>query len=304
MIAIDPEFKYINDYKEILSNILPNPSEYALSKVAKAIDNDELGTLLYSRAAFLLNERNELAAYNYAKILWNLDIPKSEKHIYVEQAVRILERILHYNDSNSLANYELGNINSKLGNYIKANNFYQKALVNTEIDELKEQIRININQILPDISVENAIHYINKMNYQKALEELMEARKNSSRFDISYYIGVAYMNQENPKLAEKFFEEALEKGANFAAIYTDLVYIKYVLKKDYEAIELANKGLDLFPSEIKLRYNRAMLYIDTNQLDKANEDFDFILEYQDLSDELFNQIMIIKEQIGGVNDSR
>ena len=64
-----------------------------------------------------------------------------------------------------------------------------------------------------------------------------------------------------------------------------------------EALVIASEALDKYPADIKIRYNRAMIYIELNQIQKANEDFDFILEYQDLSDELFNQIMIIKENI-------
>ncbi len=304
MVAVDPEFIYINEYKEILSNLLIDPTEYALSNVAKIMDKNFIDSLIYSRAAFLLNERNELAAYNYAKLLWNLDVPEEEKHVYVEQAVRILERILRHNENNALANYELGNINTRLGNYVKANNFYRKALNNTHLDELQEQIRNNMNIIAPDIAVENAIYHINKMDYSSALEELMEVRKNSSRYDIPYYIAISYMNQGIPDMAEKFFEEAIDKGADFANLYTDLVYIKYLLNKDIEALEIANDALEKFPSEIKLRYNRAVIYVSIKQYDKANEDFDFILEYQDLSDELYNQIMIIKESIGGLNDGR
>ena len=33
MIAIDPEFTYTHDYKEILNRLIDNPSNYALSKV-------------------------------------------------------------------------------------------------------------------------------------------------------------------------------------------------------------------------------------------------------------------------------
>ncbi|MFM1536053.1 hypothetical protein ABGF25_05265 [Helcococcus ovis] len=297
MIAIDPEFIYINEYKKILVKLLDNSSKYALLKSVKFYNKNFEKALLFTRAAFLLDEQNEMAAYSYAKLLWNIDVSKEYKEVFVEQAIRILERILRYNESYSLANFELGNISKATGKFIKANNFYNRALRNTEFEELKDAIRDEMNKIAPDVAVENAIYYINKMNYSTAISELMEARKNSSRYDIPYYLAIAYMNKENPKLAEQFFEESIEKGADFATLYTDLVYIKYVLKKDVEALHLANDAIEKYPSEIKLRYNRAIILISLNQFDKAIEDFNFILEYQDLSDEMFNQIMKIKESI-------
>lgn len=297
MIAIDQDFTYVNDYKNILNKLIDNPSNYSLTRGIRYLDVDLESSILYTRAAFLLDERNELAAYNYARILWNLAVPEDEKHVYVEESVRILERILNYNEKNPLANYELGNIFVATGNYIKANSYYNRALQNSDLDELKEEIRNSIIKISPDVAVENAIYFINKMDYNSSISELMEVRKNSSRYDIPYYIAIAYMNSEKPEMAEQFFEEAIEKGADFATLYTDLVYVKYLLKKDVEAIHIANEAVEKYPAEIKLRYNRAVILISLGKFDKANEDLDFILEYQDLSDEMFNQIMKIKESI-------
>lgn len=292
-IAIDNEFLYINEYKEILNNLIKNPSQYALSRSIKSNEKDR--AILFSRASFLLDEKNELAAYNYARFLWNLDIDEKQRPIFVEESVRILERILNYNDENPLANYELGNINTAMGDYIKANSFYNRALRASQNEELIDEIRDRINKIAPDVAVANSIYYINRMNYSTAITELMDARKNSNRYDIPYYIAISYMNQEKYEMAEQFFEEAIDKGADFATLYTDYVYIKYILSKDYEAIEIANKAIEKYPTEIKLRYNRAVINVAHKRYDKANEDFDFILEYQDLSDEMFNQIMKIKE---------
>ncbi|MFL8907095.1 tetratricopeptide repeat protein [Helcococcus kunzii] len=297
MIAIDPEFTYTNDYKEILNRLIDNPSNYALSKGIRFLDIELEWAILFTRAAFLLNEKNELAAYNYARILWNIEVPEDEKHVYVEESVRILERILNYNDKNPLANFELGNISVATGNYIKANSYYNRALLNADMEELKEEIRNAIVKISPDVAVENAIYSINRMDYNTAITNLMDARKNSSRYDIPYYIAISYMNIGKIELAEQFFEEAIEKGADFATLYTDYVYVKYLLKKDFEAVQIANEAIEKYPSEIKLRYNRAVILISMNQNKKAIEDLDFILEYQDLSDEMFNQIMKIKESI-------
>lgn len=297
-IAIDNEFLYINDYKEILNKAFENPSNYAMQKAMENISVDNEKALLYSRAAFILDEKNELAAYNYASMLWTLDVSKDERHIFVEEAVRILQRILNYNNENSLANFEMGNISRSTGEYIKANSYFKRALDNTDNEELKEAIRDQMQKIAPDVAVEDAIYHINKMNYNTAIIELMEARKNSSRYDIPYYIAISYMNQEDPEMAEKFFEEAIDKGADFATLYTDFTYVKYILGKEIEALQIANEAIEKYPSELKLRYNRAIINISLKRFDKANEDFDFILEYSDLSDEFFNQIMKIKHQMG------
>lgn len=297
MLAIDPEFLYTNDYNKILNNLIENPSNYALTRGVRYLDIDMESAALFIRAAFLLDEKNELAAYNYARILWNISVKDDEKHVYVEESVRILERILRYNEKNPLANFELGNIFSATGDFIKANSYYRRALENTDFPEMQQEVRNAIQRIAPDVAVENSIYLINKMDYNGAISDLMEVRKNSSRYDIPYYIAIAYMNSSKPDMAEMFFEEAIDKGADFSTLYTDLVYVKYLLKKDVEAIHLANEAIEKFPTDIKLRYNRAVINMSLGKDDKAIEDLDFILEYQDLSDEMFNQIMKIKEAI-------
>lgn len=297
-IAIDNEFLYINEYKDILKKAFENPSNYAMKKSVENIGKDIEKALLYSRAAFILDEKNELAAYNYASMLWGLDVSEDERHIFVEEAVRILQRILNFNNENPFANFEMGNISRSTGEYIKANSYFKRALDNTDNEELKESIRDQMQKVAPDVAVENAIYLINKMNYSSAITELMEARKNSSRYDIPYYIAISYMNQENPEMAERYFEEAIDKGADFATLYTDYIYVKYILGKDFEALQIADEAIEKYPTELKLRYNRAIINILLKRFDKANEDFDFILEYSDLSDEFFNQIMKIKHQIG------
>lgn len=299
ILAIDPEFLYISEYKNILSKTIKEPSKYALSLMNDMISKNSEDAILFARAAFLLDEKNELAATYYANFLWKLDVSKEEKHIFVEQSVRILERILHYNENSAPANYELGNIFSNTGDFIKANSFYVRALNSAEDEYVKEDIRSNIERIAPDVAVENAIYYINRADNSNAIEILMEARKQSNRYDISYYLAIAYMNQENIQLAEQFFEEAIEKGADFAMLYTDYVYVKYILRKFTEAIDIATDALERYPAELKLRYNRAVIYISQNKMKKALEDVEFILEYQDLSDEFFNQVMKLKEIIGG-----
>lgn len=296
-IAVDKDFRYISDYKDILKNTVKEPVKYSINLGIKHFETDIERSLIYFRAAFILDESDEFAAYNYARLLWNADCAKEDRSLFIEQSIRILERIIRHNENYPLAYFELGNINRAMGEWLKADSFYKKTLNHLEIEELREEVRNKINEIAPDVAVENAIYFINKMDYFRAIETLMDARKNSGRYDIPYYIAVAYMNRENPEMAEVFFEEAIDKGADFSTLYVDYTYTKYILGKDIEALQIANSALEKYPADIKLRYNRAIIYISLKKYDKANEDFNFILEYQDLSDELFNQIMIIKENL-------
>lgn len=296
-LAIDPEFLYINDYKKILKDFIDNPSNYSLKKAIENLEKDKFKALIYARAAFLLDEKNEFAGYNYASLLKDINLKSDNAYLFIQESVRILQRILSYNNKNALVNYEMGNISYINSEFIKADSYYKRALINSDNEELKNIIRIRLDDIAPEVSVENSIYYINKMNYSKAIELLLEAKKNSNRYDIPYYMAVSYMNLEKLDLAEKYFEESISKGADFATLYTDLVYIKYLMNKSQEALEISNQALEKYPSDLKLRYNRAVINISLNKNEKAIEDLDFILEYQDLSDEFFNQIMKLRTSL-------
>ncbi|MGF0040497.1 tetratricopeptide repeat protein [Peptoniphilaceae bacterium SGI.131] len=294
-LAIDKDFKYNSDYVTVLNKILKEPETYAVKRGMDFLSQNEDRALVFFRAAFILKDSYAYGAYNYARLLWRVAL--EEKSSFVEQSIRILERIIRYDESFVLAYYELGEINLALGDFIKADSFYRKSLQLAEDENVKNEIREKINSIFPDVAVANAIYYINRMDYNKSIEILLDARKNSLRYDIPYYIAVSYVNMEKSDMAEIYFEEAIEKGADFATLYVDYTYVKYVLGKDVEALRIADQALEKYPTDIKLRYNRAIINIELGKYDKANEDFDFILEYQDLSDELFNQIMIIKESM-------
>lgn len=294
-IAIDPEFKYAEDYKHVLNNMISDPSKYAVKRGVDKLDKDINKSLIFFRAAYILDENNNYAAYNYARLLWRLELEDDIKADFVSYSIKLLEKTIAADDNFSLGFYELGNIHRALGEYLKSFNFYKNALERVEVEAVKEEIRQLMSEVEPDALVEDAIYSINRMNYSRAIELLVEAQKNSNRYDVLYYLAVSYMNQENFDLADEYFEKALKGGADFATLFIDYIYVKYTKGETQNALILANQALEKYPADLKIRYNRALIYSELGQKDKAVEDLDFILEYADLSDEFFNQVMIVKE---------
>jgi len=275
--------------------MISDPSKYAVKRGVDSLDKDINRALIFFRAAYLLDENSNYAAYNYARLLWRLEIDESIKADFISYSIKLLEKTIANDDNFALGFYELANIHSALGEYLKSLNFYKNALERVEVEAVKEEIRVLMTEIEPDALVEDAIYSINRMNYSRAIELLQEAQKNSNRYDVLYYLAVSYMNQENFDLAEEYFDKALKGGADFSTLYIDYIYVKFIKGKIQEALMLANQALDKYPADLKIRYNRALIYVELAKKDKAIEDLDFILEYADLSDEFFNQVMIVKE---------
>lgn len=296
-IAFDEEFIYIKDYKNVLKNIIKNPSNYAISLAADVLDKDLDKSLILFRAAYLLDKENKLAAYNYARLLWRLDEDNNFKQEALLNSIEILEKTINLDPEFALGYYELANIYRSLNQFIKSKNYYQQALNKLQIEDLKEEVRQKMKEIEPDALVEDAVYYINKMNYSRALELLQEANKIISRYDVIYYMAVCYLNSDQLDLADEYFEKSLKSGADFATLYIDYIYVKYLKNQIVNALHLANEAIEKYPSDIKLRYNRALILSQVNKDEKAIEDLNFILEYADLSDEMFNEVMIAKESI-------
>ena len=296
-LAVDKDFKYISDYKNIINNLVKEPSKLAIDKGIKAMDTDLERALIFFKAAHELDGKNSFAAYNYARLLWRLDLNKEEKSTFIGEAIKILEKVTIDDPSFALAFFELANINKSIGEYMKSMNLYKKTLALVEEENLKEEIRTKMKEIEPDALVEDAIYFINKMDYGKAIDLLNDANKLVSRYDVLYYLAVCYTNLDQLDLADEFFQKAIDGGADFATLYIDYIFVKYSKHQTEQALDLANQAIDRYPADIKLRYNRGLILAELGAKSKAIEDLDFILEYADLSDEMFNQVMIAKEGI-------
>lgn len=296
-IGVDPSFRYTNDYINVLKNIMDDPNKFAVSKAIEIIDKKPEKSLVFFRAATIIDKKDDFALYNLARLLWRLDEEKEIKENFLKISIDYLEKILSRNRDYSLAYYELANIFRALGEFIKSMSYYRKALELVDDETVKEEIRNKMKEIQPDALIENAIYYISKMNYSKAIELLNEVQKNSNRFDALYYLAVSYMNMEDFDNAQEYFDKALKGGADFATLYIDYIYVLYSSGQIYKALDLANDALEKYPADLKIRYNRALIYVELSQIDKAIEDLDFILEYADLSDEFRNQVLQIRNSL-------
>lgn len=298
-LAVDPDFTYTKDYINVVENMVGQASKYAVARAMDYLEKDFDRALMYSRAARILDPRDKFASYNYARLLWRVDVNEKEKSAFISESIKILEEVINLDSEFGLAYYELANIYSNVGRYMKAMNFYRKTLEKVDLESIKEEIREKMAAIESDALVEEAIQFINRMDYSKALELLSQAQKNANRYDVLYYMAVSYMNLEELTRADEYFEQAIKGGADFATLYIDYIFVKYSLGKTFDALAIANEAIERYPADLKIRYNRALILVELDMVDKAIEDLDFILEYADLSDEFASQVRLVRDSISG-----
>lgn len=281
-LGIDPDFLHNEIYMDLLSRIVKNPVHFALS-----LYEDDFS--IAARAAYVLDPEDVDAAIAYARALSTLEEGK-----FLCDAQAVLERILRTNAYHAAANAMLGEINETMGNFIKASSYYERAFLRADskertlLEEAKKRIALSL-------SVEQAVYYLNRGNPLQALSELEEGE----RYDISYYRGLSYLTLSRFSEAHASFSKSFALGGDFEELYNYAAYAAKALGKDDEALVLLNEGIQKYPNALRLHFNRAVILANREKKEKALEDLHFILEFADISDELFNQAMQLREVLLG-----
>lgn len=295
-IAIDPDFIYREAYEKILNKYLKSLGDYTANKAINYEENDKTKALLLARSGYILDPSNKYNAYLYARFLWPLAYEDDGEYqsLLVKEASRILQEQLNQDEDFKLSYYELGNIYANLGEYIKARSYYNNALRLTDDEMAKNDIRNKLLTIDDNAEIEQALYYIGKSNYNEAVRTLTKLLSKTKRADAYYYLGVAYQNlgqYENSILA---FENSLDLNADFRELYNDYSISLYLNKEEIEALSIINEGLKKYPQDPRMTYNKIQINLVLGNKEKAKSDIEELLTYDDLTEEIKENLQIIK----------
>ncbi|MDD7463959.1 MAG: tetratricopeptide repeat protein [Anaerococcus sp.] len=297
-IGIDKDFKYTNQYIEVLEKYLTDIGGFAAKKALEAAGTKSDKALLLARGGYIINPLNKYNAYNYARLLWPKSFEENDEFQddFVKEALAILQNLISQDESFPLSYYELGNIYTNLGEYVKARSYYDNALLRTEDIEAKDEIRRQIDSINDNAEIEESLYYIGKGNYDKAIQKLTKLLSNKARADAYYYLGVAYQNLGQYENSIMAFQNSLDKGGEFRELYNDYAVSLYAAKREFDALDVISQGLEVFPEDPRMVYNSIQINLSLGNLNKAKKDIENLLTYDDLSEELINNLMILKDQ--------
>ena len=296
-IAIDKDFIYKEAYIKILKKYLKDIGGFAANKSIHYEKDNKTKALLAARAGYLLDPNNKYNSYLYARLLWQLayEVDENLESSFIKEALKILQDILKIDDKFQLSYYELGNIYANLGEYIKARSYYNNALRFTEEETAKNEIRNKLISIEDNAEIEQALYYIGKSQYNEAIKTLSKLLSNTKRADAYYYLGVAYQNLGQYEDSIKAFEKSLDHGANFRELYNDYSISLYLYKEEIRALSIIEEGLRKYPQDPRMTYNKIQINLVIGNTAKAREDLEELLTYDDLTDELRENLAIIKD---------
>lgn len=317
MRGTDETFEYYSIYDEMLSSLSFDICPYIIlcineleDEKNKTNEQKKDDAIIFGKALLNIKE-DEKSCFIYASTLENKAISMNEKNdksdktdeniqkeiisqYFLEEAHKYYEEALNFNEKFPLSYYKLGYFYKFRQQYVKAEAFWKKHL---EIDDdtLRiDEIRNELIQIKPYVDYENGYNLVLKEQPNEALELLLPLVKIFDNWwNLLFFIGLAYRQLGEYKIAETYFENVLKIDHMQKEALNELGLCKICRGKYVEAEELFTKLLNIEPGTCEIFCNRAVTYLYNQQLDRALEDINTALKI-DPSDEIAKSI---KKQI-------
>ena len=146
----------------------------------------------------------------------------------------------------------------KLNDYYNAEKFY---LLGLKKDTAMNYARLNLS-VIYNIKGEN----------NKALKVLQEALLTDPKNDRIYFnMALLYNEMKNPAKAEESLEKAVALKTQNPRVYYNYGLMLEQDNKMKEAITIFGKGLELSPLDADINYALCLLYLNSNQIEKAKQ---------------------------------
>lgn len=307
-IGIDMEFKYLEDYKEILYHYDENIEDYILYKGLKIMEyNNYDKAAINFRALIALNRKNVKGLFNYglclegkANNLFEIGKEKEGKLFFTE-STKVFEKILDIDPKFSLAYYKLGYHYRFSGQSLKAKLIWEKFILLDNNKERLQEIREALDNIEDDVEYEEGVRLIFEGKNMEGNRKLLKLKERyPSWWAINYMLGLSYKDLGMVEEAINYFNETLELEPKEAGIYNDIGIIFSELGKFKEAIEVLTKGIDIDDKDYKIVFNRGLIYLQLGEYKLAKEDIDkahklnpnskMIVEQKEILDSLIEDI--------------
>lgn len=304
-LGVDLDFKYKEEYVEILYNYDSKIEDYILYKGLKFIEKNNFDTgAIYFRSLVNINNENIGGLFNYALALESIGMKFIENGfedkgmIFLRESTNYLETILDIDEKFPLAYYKLGYHYKHYGDFLKASLIWKKYLQIDETPEMIEEIREEIELIEDDAHFQQGLYYLNNDEYDLALERFLKLiDKHNNWGHLHYLIGLAYKGNGEYKKAIEFLEQAIELDNN-ADIYNELGICLYGLGELEGAIEVFSNGIRINPMDYKIIFNRAMLNLELGNIHEAIEDINLAYELNPKEELIKEQKIQLEKYLG------
>ena len=298
LLGIDSDFKYSEKYKEILKKLDIDLKNYSMHKAFINQEEDPLESYIFLKGYEEVGGEDPDIIFKEANILEALynkiheeEYEKSEKLLNI--IIKKYNQVLNLDEGYALAYYRLAYINLALGKFIKANMYFEKFINLSKDEELKDQVRKEIEVIRDKVNFDSAKTYLSYGEYDKALN-LLDSISEDFNMDESFYYtyAISYYNMGDFDKSEEYAKLSVEKKTTEENI--NLLATIYAERQEFtKAIDILNLGLEELEDSYPLTYNMGIIYLNMNEKEKG---LDYLEKANKLSpnEELENFIKSLK----------
>lgn len=305
-ISIDPDFVYNNIYKEVLKESIDDLEHYLFTHGLMELEYGE-DALHFFRTNYILHSAMVLNSYYYVVTLEKL---KQGSLLKETKTARrwLLDEIIELDPEFPLSYYRLGLYDIEEGHHDEAFKYLKRGgelLIGADKyslpaeyrEEIMSDISVKLEELSSDAQLKKAVEYLENGKYYESLELLNELNTRLNSAIVKYYLGFTYRNLQELDLAIELYEESLKNGFKGLELYQDLSFSYYERGNITKAREIIDKGLEVYKENERLLYNRAAINVNMGKVDEALEDLETIISYDDISEDMFNEAMILRENI-------
>lgn len=286
ILGADPDFKYAQQYKEILYNFDNKIEDYILYTGLKKINENDLENgIVWLRALYNINRKNYMGVYNYGLSLEEkakrLIKAKNQKlgNVFLNKSTNIFEKILNEKPDFDLAYYKLGYHYKNSNQYIKCSLMWEKYLQLGKDTELLDEIRENLESIKDDVTYEKGYNEILSGKSRNGLDKLIPLKdKYPNWWNLLFMIGLGYRQLKMFEESIVEFQAVLEIVPKQVDAMNELGLCLAAIGKNDEAISTFSKAIELRPKDYEIICNRGMTYLQINDIENAEKDINLAYE--------------------------
>jgi len=286
LLGVDPNFKYREEYIHILENLSPDIVKALLVLGNNTFDqNEKIKGMIFLKGATTLNPNEPKALFNYALALLtiieelrkeedpeSLKASRERKGIFEEEARKKLEKLIEIDPKHALAHYHLGFLYKRDSLFQKAEIIWKKAIEFGLEEHLEEHVNTLLREIEDLVQYEKGYQNILQGELVSGLKELQELEERYPEWwNLYFFIGLAYRQQEEYAKAITYFQRVLEIEDRIAEPYAEIGISFAAMEKYQKAIEYFEKALQKDPNNSEILSNLGMVNLEIGDLKNANK---------------------------------
>ncbi|MDX9917959.1 MAG: hypothetical protein RBT15_08095 [Gudongella sp.] len=278
-LGADENFQHNEDYLKILYAINSKPEDLIFKKAIEAYNNGELVLSGLFIRAYNILKRSAEGLFYYGLILESIaekliDLEQEDNtEQFLNEAVRLYEMATEADSDYFWAFYKLGFHYKVKRQFTKAKLTWEKALLLDSEHIKKDEIMSEIAAVETESIMEQALNYLDTMNYDKALDYLVKLfPEEENNWYVNYIAGIAYSGYGDLEKSIEFMERALTINPDEADIYNELGITYFNEGKITESIEVFSKGIDNCESDFRLYFNRGLAELNLGNVFPGYED--------------------------------